>query len=183
MTEAAGPLGDAVSETVQIPTGPVPGPVPIERTMARLLDRAGQVTTARATRRLLSANRAIVGELSLPIVLERIVEVARDLVRARYGAIGVIGPDGRFEQFVHLGMDADTVAAIGDLPEGKGVLGVLIEDPRPIRLPKISDMSAPQGFRRVILRCRGSSVSRSGSTTRSSESLSDRSRRWRLHRS
>ena len=147
MTEGAGPLGDAVSETVQIPAGPVPGPVPIEHLMAQLLDRAGQVTTAKQRlRRLLSANRAIVGELSLPMVLERIVEVARDLVGARYGAIGVIGPDGRLEQFVHLGMDADTVAAIGDLPDGKGVLGMLIEDPRPIRLSKISDHERSSGF-------------------------------------
>ena len=115
--------------------------------MAQLLDRGGEVTTAQERlRRLLSATRAIVGELSLPMVLERIVEVARDLVGARYGAIGVIGPGGRLEQFIHLGMDADTVAAVGDLPEGKGLLGMLIEDPRPIRLTSIFDHERSSGF-------------------------------------
>ena len=54
------------------------------------------------------------------MVLERIVEVARDLLGARYAAIGVIGPDGLLEQFIHLGMDAETVAAIGDPPKGRG---------------------------------------------------------------
>ena len=93
--------------------------------MAQLLDRAGEVTTAQdRLARLLSANRTIVGELSLPMVLQRIVEVARDLVGARYGAIGVIGRDGLLEQFIHLGMDADTVAAIGDLPEGRECSGL-----------------------------------------------------------
>ena len=122
MTEAIDPAADAGFEA--LPTEPVPGPVPIEDLMSQLLDRAGEVTTAQERlRRLLSANRAIVGELSLPLVLQRIVEVARDLVGARYGAIGVLGPDGLLEQFIHLGMDADTVAAIEDLPQGKGCAG------------------------------------------------------------
>ena len=70
-------------------------------------------------RRLMSANRAIVRELSLPIALRRIVEEARDLVGARYGALGVISADGGLEQFIHLGMDEKTVAAIGHLPKGR----------------------------------------------------------------
>ncbi len=80
------------------------------------------------------------------MVLERIVEVARELLGARYAAIGVIGPDGLLEQFIHLGMDAETVAAIGDPPKGKGVLGALIEDSRPIRLARIADDERSWGF-------------------------------------
>ena len=59
----------------------------------------------------------IVGELSLPMVLRRIVEAARDLVGAEYCALGVIGADGLLEQFVHVGMDEATVHAIGELPK------------------------------------------------------------------
>ena len=147
MTEPTGPSGEAVSRIDQLPTEPVAGPVPVEHAMVPLTDRAGEVTTAQdRLRLLLSANRAIVGELSLPMVLQRIVEVARDLLGPRYGAIGVIGPDGLLEQFIHLGMDADTVAAIGDLPDGKGVLGMLIDDPRPIRLSLFSDHARSSGF-------------------------------------
>ena len=147
MTEPTGPSGDGVSDIDLLPAEPVAGPVPVGQVMAQLLDRAGEVTTAQdRLRRLLSANRAIVSELSLPMVLQRIVEVARDLLGARYAAIGVIGPDGLLEQFIHLGMDAETVAAIGDPPKGKGVLGALIEDSRPIRLARIADDERSWGF-------------------------------------
>jgi GAF domain-containing protein len=95
---------------------------------------------------LLDANQAIVGELSLPMVLRRIVEAARDLVGARYAALGVIGDDGQLQEFVHLGMDSATVARIGDLPKGLGVLGALIRDPLPIRLPVISHDRRSSGF-------------------------------------
>jgi signal transduction histidine kinase len=96
--------------------------------------------------RLLDANQAIVGELSLPMVLRRIVEAARDLVGARYAALGVIGDDGELQEFVHLGMDPATVTRIGDLPKGLGVLGALIRDPLPIRLPVISHDRRSSGF-------------------------------------
>jgi signal transduction histidine kinase len=115
--------------------------------MTQLVERAGEVITAqRQLRRLLDANRAVVGELSLPLVLSRIVEVARDLVRARYAALGVIGADGQLEQFIHVGMDESTVAKIGQLPKGRGVLGALIEDPRSIRLARITDEERSSGF-------------------------------------
>ena len=95
---------------------------------------------------MLGANRAIVGELSLPMVLRRIVEAARDLVGARYAALGVIGDDGLLQEFIHLGMDSATVARIGDLPKGLGVLGALIKDPQSIRLPVISEDPRSSGF-------------------------------------
>lgn len=96
--------------------------------------------------RLLDANQAIVGELSLPLVLRRIVDAARDLAGARYAALGVIGDDGQLQEFVHLGMDPGTVKRIGELPKGLGVLGALIREPLPIRLPVISHDPRSSGF-------------------------------------
>ena len=74
-------------------------------------------------RGLLRANALVAGDLSLPVVLRQIVESARDLLGARYAALGVIGRDGELEQFVHAGMDEELVARIGDLPRGR-FLGV-----------------------------------------------------------
>ena len=97
-------------------------------------------------RALLTANRSIVAELSLAGVLRRIVETAREVASARYAALGVIGPDGRLEQFLHEGMDAATVERIGDLPSGRGMLGAIIDTPRPIRLHAIDDDPRSTGF-------------------------------------
>ncbi|MEO6511836.1 MAG: GAF domain-containing protein [Nocardioides sp.] len=85
-------------------------------------------------RRLLEANRLAVEHLDLPAALRQIVEAARELAGAEFGAIGVLGANGRLEEFIHVGMDADTVARIGSAPVGLGLLGALIEDPRPVRL-------------------------------------------------
>jgi hypothetical protein len=71
-------------------------------------------------RGLLRANALVAGDLSLPVVLRQIVGAARDLLGARYAALGALGRDGEFEQFVHADMDDDLVAAIGDLPRGAG---------------------------------------------------------------
>ena len=71
-------------------------------------------------RGLLRANALVAGELSLPLVLRRSSESARDLLGARYAALGVLGRDGDLEQFVHVGMDDELVTRIGDLPEGRG---------------------------------------------------------------
>ena len=96
---------------------------------------------------LLRANRSVIGDLALGTVLRRIVEAACELVDAPYGALGVISPDGAgLEQFIHVGMDAGVVAAVGHLPEGKGLLGALIEDPRPIRLRDLRDDLRSVGF-------------------------------------
>ena len=84
--------------------------------------------------------------LDLPVVLERIVRAAVELVDARYGALGVIAERGGLEAFIHVGMPPEQVAAIGHLPEGRGVLGALIDDPRPIRLRHIGDDPRSAGF-------------------------------------
>jgi len=80
------------------------------------------------------------------VVLRRIADAARELVGARYAALGVIGPDGDLVEFVHVGMPADVVTEIGPLPQGKGLLGVLIDDPQPIRLHRIDDDPRSSGF-------------------------------------
>jgi signal transduction histidine kinase len=119
----------------------------LDELLVQLIARAGDVASAQGRLRgLLRANRAIAGNLDLPVVLRHIVEAACGLVGARYGALGVIGADGGLEQFIHVGMPADLVTRIGHLPEGKGVLGALIEDPRPIRLAHIADHPRSVGF-------------------------------------
>lgn len=95
-------------------------------------------STESQLRRLLEANRLAVEHLELSLTLKQIIEAAVELVGARYGAIGVLGVDGRLDQFIHTGMDAATVAAIGSPPEGLGLLGALIEQPHPVRLAEVS---------------------------------------------
>lgn len=95
---------------------------------------------------LLDAVLAVASELDLTTVLERIVAAACDLVDARYGALGVIGDDDRLAAFVHHGMDAETVARIGDLPTGRGLLGHLIAEPRPLRSADLQRHEAAVGF-------------------------------------
>jgi len=95
---------------------------------------------------LLDAVIAVASDLSLPVVLERIVRSASTLVDARYGALGVLGPAGGLSDFVTVGIDEATVAEIGPLPEGKGILGRLIVDPRPLRLADLSRHPDSSGF-------------------------------------
>jgi len=120
----------------------------LDELLTQLIERAQDVIgTQSRLRGLLRAHRMIVGDLTLPVVLRRIVEAGCELVGARYGALGVIGADGSgLEQFINVGIDEQTVARIGDLPQGKGLLGALIDDPRPIRLDAIADAPRSAGF-------------------------------------
>ena len=95
---------------------------------------------------MLTAVIAVASDLSLPVVLQRIVESAASLVGARYGALGVLGDTGGLSDFVTVGIDDATVASIGPLPEGKGLLGRLIVDPRPLRLADLSAHPDSSGF-------------------------------------
>ncbi|RYY45257.1 MAG: GAF domain-containing protein, partial [Actinomycetales bacterium] len=97
-------------------------------------------------RELVRVNNDLTSNLDLPTVLRRIVEIGVDLVGARYGAIGVVSQERRLEQFIHVGMDPEAVARIGHLPEGKGLLGALIDDPRPVRLASIATDARSSGF-------------------------------------
>lgn len=101
----------------------------------------------RQLRRLLDAVLLVGSELDVKAVLERIIEVAVELVDAHYGALGVLDDTGtRLAQFITVGIDDDGRAAIGDLPEGHGILGLLIIDPRPLRLPVLHDHPDSYGF-------------------------------------
>jgi signal transduction histidine kinase len=98
-------------------------------------------------RTLLETGIAISSELSLNAVLERIVEAAARLTGARYAALGVIDPSGSaLERFVTTGLDEPTRIAIGDPPRGRGILGVLIRETRPLRLHDIQDDPRSVGF-------------------------------------
>jgi two-component system, NarL family, sensor histidine kinase DevS len=79
-------------------------------------------------------------------VLRRIIETAVPLVQARYGALGVIGDDGRLTEFIPVGLDEAQIAAIDHWPEGHGLLGTLIRDPRPLRMPDLSAHPESYGF-------------------------------------
>lgn len=95
---------------------------------------------------LIDAILAITSGLKLDATLRAIVHTAAELVDARYGALGVRGYDHRLVEFVYEGIDEETRHLIGSLPEGRGVLGALIEEPKPIRLDDISRHPASVGF-------------------------------------
>jgi len=98
-------------------------------------------------RTLLETGIAISSELSLDAVLERIVEAAARLTGARYAALGVIDPSGSaLERFVTTGLDEQGVAAIGDPPHGRGILGVLIREALPLRLHDLREDPRSVGF-------------------------------------
>jgi signal transduction histidine kinase len=97
-------------------------------------------------RALLEANRTIVGDLDLEVVLRRIVDSAVTLVGATYGALGVVGEDGSVEEFVHVGVGAEAVEAIGHLPEGKGLLGLVIQGQQVIRVDDLTTHAGSVGF-------------------------------------
>ena len=96
--------------------------------------------------RLLDAVVSVASDLSLPDTLRRIAELAADLADAQYAALGVLGPDGMLSQFVTAGVDDELRRRIGDLPTGHGILGVLIRDPRPLRIADLSTHGGSVGF-------------------------------------
>jgi signal transduction histidine kinase len=127
----------------------VDGPrLELDQLLTQLVGRAQDVLAAQGRLRgLLAANMMITNDLALPVVLRRIVEAACQLVKARYGAVGVLAAGGHgLEQFIHVGVDSAAAARIGPLPSGKGLLGALIDDPRPIRLRTMSADVRSTGF-------------------------------------
>jgi signal transduction histidine kinase len=98
-------------------------------------------------RELLDAGIALNSELSLDSLLQKLAETAARLTGARYAALGVIDESGGgLERFVTTGLDEATREAIGELPHGRGILGVLIRDARPLRLERIADDPQSVGF-------------------------------------
>ena len=95
---------------------------------------------------LLEAGLTLASELSLPIVMQRVVDIATQITDARYGALGVIGDSGELVEFVTTGISAKRRRAIGPLPRGRGILGLLIDEPRPVRIANIVDHPRSVGF-------------------------------------
>ena len=95
---------------------------------------------------LFAAFVGIAGGLELASTLRRIVQEAVDLTSSTYGALGVLGSDGEVTEFIHVGMDRDIAENLGQPPQGKGILGVIIEDPVALRLEDISAHPASVGF-------------------------------------
>ena len=97
--------------------------------------------------RLLEVGRSLVTERDPEAVLQRILVEARDLTRARYVALGVLNERRtELERFLTLGLDEATRLAIGELPRGRGVLGVLIQEPSPLRLKNVGAHPQSYGF-------------------------------------
>ena len=111
---------------------------------ARLFAEANEAS--RRQKALVQAGVTLASELSLPAALGTIVQLACDVADARYGALGVLGPDGRLEDFITHGVTDEQRAAIGELPVGRGLLGALIRDARPVRLRSIQDDPRSEGF-------------------------------------
>src|SRR4051812_13628925 len=98
-------------------------------------------------RRLIDVGRSLLSQLEPEAVLDQVLETARELTGARYAALGILDRDRReLERFITRGIDAETHRSIGDLPRGRGILGVLIDEPRPLRIPAVGEHPKSSGF-------------------------------------
>ena len=115
--------------------------------LAEVQDRVGQIMEGRdRLGGLVDAMLVVTSDLELDATLRTIVHTAIELVDARFGALGVRGEGHELVEFVYEGIDRGTRELIGHLPEGRGVLGVLIDEPKPIRLDDIRHHPASVGF-------------------------------------
>ncbi len=97
--------------------------------------------------RLIDAGRTLVSQLDVDALLEELLHVAAGVTGARYAALGILDEERReLERFLTHGVDDATRRAIGDLPRGRGILGVLIDDPRPLRLRSVGEDPRSYGF-------------------------------------
>ncbi len=107
---------------------------------------AEAVATRGRMQGLLDAVLAVADGLELDATLQRIAQAAVDLVDARFGALGVLAPDGSISRFIYVGVDEATRALMGTLPEGKGLLGQVILGGWPLRVPDLGEHEASVGF-------------------------------------
>ena len=97
--------------------------------------------------RLIDVGRSLISELDLDVVLDRVLETARELTGARYAALGILDEHRReLAQFLTRGVDEEMRRAIGDLPRGRGILGLLIDEPRPLRISHVGEHPQSYGF-------------------------------------
>ena len=119
----------------------------LDELLAELQGRLQDVLATRdRVHNLLEAVLAVGSDLDLQTMLRRIVEAAVHLVDAEYGALGVIGDGEELAQFLTVGVDEETAQEIGSLPRGRGILGVLIRDPQPLRLDDLKEHPSSYGF-------------------------------------
>ena len=119
----------------------------LDTLLADLRDRLDDADSTAATLRgLLEAVLVVGSGLELDSMLQRIVQSATALLDARYGALGVRAADGGLSEFVYEGINPEQRSVMGHLPEGRGILGLLINDPRPVRLADLSTHPASIGF-------------------------------------
>jgi signal transduction histidine kinase len=105
------------------------------------------VLAADRLRRLLTAGRSLVADLDVESVLDRVLEIGREVTGARYAALGVLDEErSELERFLTVGIDEATHRVIGELPRGRGILGVLIEEPQPLRLDSVGSDPRSYGF-------------------------------------
>jgi signal transduction histidine kinase len=125
-----------------------PGPkLGFESALTHFVERAQEMMSSQSRMRdLIRINNELTSNLDLPNVLRRIVEIGKELLNARYAAMGVIGDEHRLEQFIHIGMPPEVYEQIDHLPEGKGLLGALIDEPQPVRLETIASDPRSSGF-------------------------------------
>ena len=110
-------------------------------------DRSPGQSQAERFRRLVDVGTALLSELDLEVVLRSVVEAARELTTAEYAALGVLDRDHtELERFIYLGIDDETKREIGNLPRGRGVLGELIREPKPLRLADVNRHPHAYGF-------------------------------------
>ncbi len=116
--------------------------------LAFLQEREGVVRRGvEQFRALVEAGMVLAKELSLESVLQKIAELACKVVGAKYGAVGMLNEDSKgLSQFITVGIDEETKARIGSLPVGKGVLGVLVREAKPLRLNELSNDPRAHGF-------------------------------------
>ena len=130
--------------------GAPPGGTPdrrVEELLREFVSRADELLQGQERMRgLLEAVVAVAEDLSLEAVLERVVESACSLLHAKYGALGAVSQRGALSPFVTVGIDEELARKIGPLPTGHGVLGLLISDPKPLRLHDLRQHPESYGF-------------------------------------
>jgi signal transduction histidine kinase len=114
--------------------------------MTTFKDEASERRVSAQLEALNEASMAITAELSIERVLQRIVDLARGLVGARYAALGVPNRSGSLDKFIVSGMTPEEISAIDHWPVGKGVLGLLLHEPRPIRIKRLQGDPRSAGF-------------------------------------
>lgn len=118
----------------------------IDTLLSEMRERLDETVTPATLRGLLEAVLVVGSGLELDSMLQRIVSAATSLLGARYGALGVRAADGGLSEFVYVGIDPAQRETMGHLPEGRGLLGLLINDPRPVRLADLSRHPGSIGF-------------------------------------